>query len=201
MYNRSMIDISTTKDLTDEILVKKALEDVRFFGVLLQRYENKLKRYIMRISYFSLEETEEILQEVFIKVWKNLRGFDDTLKFSSWIYRITRNYTISAFRKHKSRGLDKSIQLEPEIFDNLPDELDIAKEMDTNLAAQKVHKILNMLPKVYRGVLVLRFLEEKTYTEIADIMQKPEGTIATLIHRAKKRFKKIAEQNGEELYD
>ncbi|MCD4694214.1 sigma-70 family RNA polymerase sigma factor, partial [bacterium] len=61
----------------------------------------KLLGYIMKISSFSIDEAEDVLQEVFIKVYKNLYGFDENLSFSAWIYRITRNETITHFRKNK----------------------------------------------------------------------------------------------------
>ena len=67
---------SSPDQLSDNTLVQKSLEDLDKFGMLIERYEEKLKRYILRISHFTIEEAEEILQEVFIKAWKNLREFD-----------------------------------------------------------------------------------------------------------------------------
>ena len=89
-------------DKTDEELVKLALQKQEHFVYLINRYQHKLLRYIKRISNFSVEETEDILQEVFIKVYRNLEGFDQSLKFSSWIYRIAHNQTISHFRKSRA---------------------------------------------------------------------------------------------------
>ena len=56
--------------LTDEVLIQKSLENLAYFGHIVERYEGKLKFYILRISSFSEMEAEEILQEVFIKLWK-----------------------------------------------------------------------------------------------------------------------------------
>jgi len=139
-------------------------------------------------------EAEEILQEVFVKVWKNLREFDGSVKFSSWIYRITHNETISAFRKSQSRGEKEQVSLDEDLFQIPSTELDISQTIDQKITAPIVHKILNGLSPKYREILVLKFLEDKSYEEISDILKKPMGTVATLINRAKKAFRESAER-------
>ena len=118
------------------------------------------------------------------------------MKFSTWVYQIAHNETISAFRKSKSRGEEKRTTLEPELFDNLADEFDFVAAFEANLTAEKVRKVLAMLPENYREVLILRFIEDKSYDEIADIIQKPPGTVATLINRAKAAFKRLGRTTG-----
>jgi RNA polymerase sigma-70 factor, ECF subfamily len=181
-----------SREATDEKLVALALEDVDWFGLLVERYEEKLKRYIMRISSFCPETVEEILQDVFLKTWKNLNGFSGNVKFSSWIYRIAHNETISAFRKAKSRGYDQQVELDENLF--LPDKTDFVKEFDRELTARKIQKILGQLPEKYREVLILKFLEDQSYEEIADILHCPMGTVATLMSRAKKQFRAQSEK-------
>lgn len=181
--------MSYNSDLTDEAVVRAAQTDLEMFGVLVERYEKKLKFYILRISNSSEAEAEEILQEVFLKAWKNLNSFDQTLKFSAWIYRITHNETISTFRKSKSRGEDQQQSLEPELYENLPDSTDFVSEFDKKITAEEVQQVLRTLPDNYREILVLRYIEDQSYEEIADILMKPSGTVATLINRAKAQFK------------
>ncbi len=180
-----------TKKLSDEELVQKSLQNVDYFGSLMERFEPKLIRYVLRISSFSLEEAEEIIQEVFLKTWKNLNAFSGEVKFSSWIYRITHNETISAFRKYKSRGHDQKIDDE-KAFELIASEVDLPKELDQKLNAHTVRSTLNQMKEKYREVLILKFLEDKSYEEISDILQKPMGTVATLINRAKESFREIA---------
>ena len=86
---------------TDAELVELALENQAYFSDIVYRYQTKLTYYIRRLSNFPDEEIEDILQDVFIKVYKNLNDFDQSLKFSSWIYRITHNEVISKYRKIK----------------------------------------------------------------------------------------------------
>ena len=178
--------------LSDEVLVQKSLEDISYFGVLVDRFEQKLKYYILRISSFSDMEAEEILQEVFLKVWKNLREFDGSVKFSSWIYNIAHNETISAFRKSKSRGEHTAVELNEDLFFIPPSALDIPHELDKKMTAERVHQILDNMSEEYREILILKFLEDKSYEEISDILKKPMGTVATLINRAKKNFRESA---------
>ncbi len=184
--------MTNSREATDEKLVELALEDVDWFGLLVERYEPRLKRYILRISSFPIETVEEILQDVFLKIWKNLNGFSGSVKFSSWIYRIAHNETISAFRKAKSRGHDQQVELDETLF--IPDKTDFVKEFDQQLTAVKIKKTLEHLPEKYREVLVLKFLEDQSYEEIADILRCPMGTVATLISRAKKKFRNEAEK-------
>lgn len=175
--------------LTDAQLVTQALADTESFGLIIERYESKLMRYIFRISNVRYEEAQEILQEAFIKAWRNLRDYDSSLSFSSWLYRITHNEVISHFRQNKVRGSDAQVELDESLFEIASDELGIPELTDKKILATAVKKALSLLTEEYRTVLVLKFLEEKSYEEISDILKKPMGTIATLINRAKKTFK------------
>jgi RNA polymerase sigma-70 factor (ECF subfamily) len=180
----------TCEGLTDEDLVRESLQNIEYFACLFERYEKKLIRYILRISSFLPEEANDILQEAFIKIWVNLNKFDDNLKFSSWAYRIVHNTVVSEWKKSRSFGKDRNIKISEEVFKNLPSEFDLIEKFYEKDKIAIIHKILSSLPEKYRDVLVLKFLEGKNYNEISDILRKPPGTIATLIHRAKKAFRK-----------
>lgn len=175
---------------TDEELVELVLTNEDNFSYLIKRYEGKLISYILRISNISFEEAEDILQEVFIKVYQNINEFDPSLKFSSWIYRITHNQVISNFRKNKARPQSAFGDVSDEKFHNLASDLDIIEEADQKILQKNIKKILEKIDIKYREVLVLKFIEEKSYQEISDILKKPMGTVATLINRAKKEFQK-----------
>ena len=188
--------IQNCKNISDEELVEKSLQDIDYFACIYERYEQKLIRYILRISSFSIEEAEDILQEAFIKAWRNLNEFNNDLKFSSWIYRIVRNTTITEWKKTKSKGRDKKQDIDEELFRNIPSLLNTEKEADQKFNNKNIGKILQLMPEKYREVLILKFLEEKNYQEISDILKKPNGTIATLINRAKKSFYETAKQEN-----
>lgn len=183
-----MPESSRCRKKTDEELVKLTLKDEEFYLCIVRRYEDKLARYIRRITNINNEETEDILQEIFIKVYRNLNDFDQNLKFSSWIYRIARNMTIDHYRRRETRPRIMEIE-ENEIFLSLiEDKSHFLDEIDHKLLSHSINKVLNQLKDKYREVLILRFLEEKSYEEISDILRVPIGTVGTLINRGKKEF-------------
>ena len=185
------MDTSTDyTEISDEALVEQALEDMSVFAVIVERYEQRLLRYIHRISAFSDEAAEDILQEAFLKAWKNLNGFSPKLKFSSWIYRITHNLVIDTFRKSKSSGEQEQIELTEEL--SLPSK-DISEfDFDSEVSAKNMAKVFQAMPEKYHSLLILHFLEEKDYLEISDILKLPKGTIASRMSRAKEQFKQVA---------
>lgn len=178
----------TCKSLTDQEVVEKTLADVNFFYCIYDKYEQQLLRYICRLTRAGRAEAEDILQNAFIKIWKNLRAYNTDLKLSSWIYRIVHNETISAWRRLKSYGKDNTIDIEAGILANLSDDLDDSSSIEER--NQVVREVLDELPLKYRSVLVLKFLEDLSYQEISDVLKIPEGTVATRINRAKKAFRK-----------
>lgn len=188
-----MVDNQLYALKTDSQLVAMTLANQDNFLYLVQRYEEKLLRYTLRISNISYEEGQDVLQEVFIKVYKNLNNFDQSLKFSSWIYRIAHNEVISHYRKAKIRPEPATWIFDPEGLEKIISDLDINQEVDRELLKNQVGKVLNKLDPKYREVLILRFLEEQDYREISDILKKPVGTVGTLLNRAKKQFKEILE--------
>jgi RNA polymerase sigma-70 factor (ECF subfamily) len=132
---------------------------------------------------------EDTLQDVFISAYKNLNDFDQDLKFSSWIYRIAHNKVISHFRKITARPKTVTYEGDGQLLNILASSEDLAKELERKYTGEEVRAILKGLDEKYREVLVLKFLEDKDYKEISDILEKPMGTVATLINRAKKQFK------------
>jgi RNA polymerase sigma-70 factor (ECF subfamily) len=170
---------------TDEQIVVLTLKNQDYYLCLMKRYETKLLNYILKISNISREDGEDILQEIFIKAYQNLNDFDLNYKFSNWIYSIAHNTTISAFRKKKVRP--QTVSWEDKDLDNLLEStLDIENTSFQELTHKHILKIINQLPLKYKDVVILKFVEGKDYREISDILQKPMGTIATLINRAKK---------------
>ncbi|MEK7096449.1 MAG: sigma-70 family RNA polymerase sigma factor [Patescibacteria group bacterium] len=181
-------------NISDEKLIDLVLKDDSYYIYLMKRYEGKLSRYIRRLLVSSDEDIEDILQEVFIKAYKNLNSFDKNQKFSSWIYRISHNEAISYYRKIKARPSVVSFEEDFDIFELLPDQTNLEKEAEAEITKMSVAKVLDTLKPKYKSVLVLRYLEEKNYNEISYILKKPKGTVATLINRAKQLFKKAAEK-------
>jgi|JI8StandDraft_1071087.scaffolds.fasta_scaffold02378_9 RNA polymerase sigma-70 factor (ECF subfamily) len=175
--------------MTDEQLVLQTLQRKEAFGVLVRRYDEKLMRYIRRLGVFRREDAEDVLQNTFIKAYRNLNGFDSGLKFSSWIYRITHNEAMSFFRSRKARPEGSLVGDSEEMLEILPSVLDIEEEAGKSIDGAVMRDALYALDPKYRDVLVLRYFEEREYAEISDILQVPVSTVGTLISRAKKKLK------------
>ena len=175
---------------SDEEIVKMALADQENFLFIIKRYKEKLFNYIRRITNMETEDAEDILQEVFIKVYLNLNDFDTSLKFSSWIYRITHNQVISQYRKLKARPEGTALKLDDKIIKTIAADLDIKKDVDLKILRKNIFSAMEKLDRKYKEILVLKFFEEKSYQEISDIIKKPMGTVASLLSRAKENFGK-----------
>jgi RNA polymerase sigma-70 factor (ECF subfamily) len=173
--------------LTDKEIIKLSLADIAYFRCLFERYEPRLKVYIKRISGFNIEETEDIIQNSFIKIWKNLNNYDDSIEVSGFVFNIVHNETISYWRK-----IDAVHRLKDAVS-----RLNVTEE-ETQLTENEnpeLKQIIESMPQKYKEVIILRFFENMDYEEISYILKIPEGTVATRINRAKAYFAKKADKN------
>jgi len=194
-----MIDNGNCQNKTDNELVKLSFQDTDYFGCLMQRYEAKLGRYIYRISGGSKEDIEDLLQEIFLAVYRNLNDFDPKLKFSSWIYRIAHNHVISHYRKVKARAQIIDGEKGEIFLLRIKDEKDLSEAINDKITGEVFEQLFQKIDVKYKEVLVLRYLEQKDYNEISDILKKPVGTVGTLLNRAKQKLRKIITQEGIKL--
>jgi len=169
----------------------------------MERYESRLLRYVHRLTGLGQQCVEDVVQEVFIKIYRNLNNFDQALAFSSWAYRIAHNEAMNYIRSNNGR---KTLPIETDdedslnLADILAGEVDLPDEAARAEQAQLVRSILYTLKPVYRDALILRYLEDQDYAAMSDILQKPMGTIATLLNRAKTQFKQLAQKNNLTLH-
>ncbi len=190
------------KDKNDEEVILSVYDSIDNFGIIIFRYQEKLKRYIKRISNIPDEEINDLIQDIFLSVYENLNSFNPKLSFSSWIYRIAHNKTINFWKKNKysweSLNIDDNLFLVESVFNEKITE----NEYQIMENKEIISNSLKNIEKKYREVLILKFLEEKNYKEISDILEKPMGTIATLINRAKQKLKKeIEETQNKKKYE
>ena len=174
---------------TDQQLVQEVLNGNKdAFGILVSNYEDKLTRYARR--FISDEnEVSDILQNVFIKAYVNLNGFNFNFKFSSWIYRIMHNEIVNYIKHKQKRKIIFNIDWDTILPINLERD-SLANEIDKEEVELKLKTNLNNLPYKYKEVLTLHYLQELSYKEISDILHKPVSTIGVRIKRAKELIKK-----------
>ncbi len=181
--------------LSDNELVARSLEERAFFGELVDRYQAKLGRYIARLGVQDPDDRDDVLQDIFIKVYKNLNSFDQSLSFSSWIYRIAHNEAVSWYRRRKARPEGYLVADSEAVLALVSDDdLDRPEErFDRDIDAALLARELEKLDDKYRDILLLRYFEHLEYEQISDVLKIPVGTVGTLVHRAKKQLKKNLE--------
>ncbi len=179
-------------DMTDEEIVRRTLLDKEVFGLLIERYEAKLARYLERLGVGVREDREDILQNAFVKAYKNLNSFDATLTFSSWMYRIAHNETMSFFRRKRARPQVILGEEGEALLMELQDaDSDTAALAEHRLSNEELTKAFSKIEPKYREALVLRFFEDRSYAEMSDILQIPLGTVSTLLYRAKRALRAV----------
>jgi len=185
------------RDLTDSQVVQAFLDgEQRAFGELVRRYDNRLVNFVFR-TVGDRERAQDLVQETFVRVYRHLHRFDQTKKFSTWIYTIASNLAKNELR-NRSRNplvLFQTLKqnwdadhrpLEWEDTQFKPDDL-----FRKRFLREKVEEAVSQLPEHHRVVFVLRELEGKTYEEIADITGCNLGTVKSRLNRARNNFAQI----------
>jgi RNA polymerase sigma-70 factor (ECF subfamily) len=186
-----IIEMSMNKLLTDQELVARALQDKNEFAAIVERYQAAIRRYIIRLGCINDDDADDLLQDIFLKVYVNLNDYEQDLKFSSWLYRIAHNEVKSFFRKKRTRPALINSEDKELLLENMSYDTHIRDESQRANYTVLIAKAIAQLTPAQREALILKFFEEKSYNEISDIMKIPMGTVATLIGRGKKKLKKL----------
>jgi RNA polymerase sigma-70 factor (ECF subfamily) len=149
------------------------------FAELVRRHQGKVRGLLLRLCG-DRTLADDLAQEVFIRAYRGLVGFEGRSSFGTWIYRITYN----VYLNHRSRRRTFSaLPREFEVEAPAPDDAHSAKRSDLR---RDLSAAVAALPERYRAVVVLYYLEEVSYPEIAEILDVPLGTVKTHLHRAKR---------------
>lgn len=180
--------------IPDIELIRQALEgDQQAYTEILKKYRAPLYNLLYRMVKNKME-TEDLVQEAFIKAFNSLASFNDDYAFSTWLYKIAINNCIDHFRKKKLKTfpIDKPIESKDgTIQREFPD---ASYQPDKSLLSKEKNKLIDEaiqnLPEKYRTAIVLRHNDDKSYDEISDIMGIPLGTVKARIFRAREMLKK-----------
>ena len=175
--------------LTDEQLVIIVRDkDKEKFAEIIARYQNKIISYLYRLVG-DRENSQDLAQEVFLKTYKNLNGFDIRRKFSSWLYRIAHNEAVNFLRFSTNRKV-VSIDQNEYLKNTLGKSDGIEEKLDKKSELVKLKQIVDQLPLKYREPIILKFYEDRSYEEISNILRIPINTVGTLVSRGKEKLKK-----------
>jgi RNA polymerase sigma factor, sigma-70 family len=178
-------------------LARLALKgDQRAFAELVGLYQDKLFHMAYRMLY-NRQEAEDVVQETFLRVYKNLERYDESLKFSTWIYRIATNLCIDRLRKRKpSYSLDAE-STDHEGLDGysmIPsDDRTPESELLLSETQRIIHDSIDSLPPKYKTIMMLRYIQEMSLQEIGDVLDMPVTTIKTRVHRGREFLRKKLE--------
>lgn len=155
------------------------------FEELFEHYQPRLKYYVRRLD--SSGETDDILQDIWIKVFRKIRKLKENSSFPVWLYRIARNEVFGRFRQNEK-------------FVELPQEQELSEHSNDNHEfsaedAEQVHNALNKIQPYHREVLTLSFIEQMTYEQIAQVIGCNIGTVRSRIFYAKQSLRKEMESN------
>ncbi|MDS1030369.1 sigma-70 family RNA polymerase sigma factor [Bacillota bacterium LX-D] len=175
--------------LVDEVVVKRCLNgDTAAFTEIIQKYQKQIFSLCYRLTN-NTEDAQDLAQESFLKIYQVLDKYDQEKPFFPWMYKVATNVCYTALRKRHEQDipLEKVIEFAPTIptADSQPEEY-----AETREVGRIVQKAIAELPENYRLPIILRYLEDFTYQQIAEIMDLPVSTIETRLFRGKSMLQK-----------
>jgi RNA polymerase sigma-70 factor (ECF subfamily) len=155
------------------------------FVLLMNTYQQRLYNQVRRMVH-SHDDTDDVLQNVFVKIWKNLDSFKENAQLYTWLYRVAMNETLTFLQKRKRYD---SVEFEDYKFENN------YQTQSTTLSAADIEKKLEYaigtLPDKQKEVFNLRYYDEMTYEEMSKLLGTSEGALKASYHHAVKKVEKI----------
>ena len=183
--------------------------DSEAFSLLVEAYQTQVYRLALRMC--GEAAADDVTQEAFLAAWQGLAFFRGEASFSTWLYRLVSNACVDLLRREgrrrasaaidwlrrekRHRGMDDVTELE--LPDDGPGPQDQAEQAE---AQQTVRRALSRLSEEHRQVLLLRYMQELDYAEIAAALEISEGTVKSRISRAKMRLRELLDGSGN-LFD
>ena len=159
-----------------------ALADNRdAFGRLVEAYQPRVRRFLLNLTMGDEMLTDDLAQETFIKAYVGIRSFKGMSAFGTWLYRIAYNEFYSHVRKHHEEHVDDMARI-GKVSTAATDAID---------ASMTVQEALTRLNDNERIAVTLFYIEDQPLKQVAKIMQLPEGSVKSLIHRAKGKMKQF----------
>ena len=183
-----------TNEVERELILKCRGGDARFFEPLVRAYEASGMRVAMGMMR-DQDAAHDAVQESFVKAWKNLGRFDMKRTFGPWFFQILRNQCRDMLRSRQARAKhvtkDERLEERPAAVDTGP-----GRDMERTDAKRILWEGLEQVGDEHREILVLKELEDFRYSEIANILEIPEGTVASRLFHARRALREALEDLG-----
>jgi len=188
----------TLLQMSDEDLMAQfQAGTVEAFDILVSRYKDPLTNYIFRFLG-DMKECEDLLQETFLRVYRNRHSYRRIAKYSTWLYTIAGNLARSEYRKRKRRRMQsiQSVNRDNEEYEmEIPDEsFSPDKHAESTIQDHYIQEAMNEIPPAFREVVVLRDIQQLAYDEIAEITGLPMGTVKSRINRGRTKLQNLLDE-------
>ena len=176
-----------TAELSDEELIHRFQDgDIYAFDAIVNRYKDQLLNFASRFLN-NPEEAEDVVQETFLRIFRNKHAYREIAKFSTWVYTIAGNLAKTELRKRKRR---KYLYLSDMGYDDKEYEIvdpsaNTEKEVESLFQEKIIQKAIDELPPRFRQVILLVEIQELPYEEVSKIMRVPLGTVKSRVNRAR----------------
>jgi RNA polymerase sigma-70 factor (ECF subfamily) len=174
----------TYTDYSDEALMRAIVQrNERAFAVLYDRYSPRMYRFFFRMLWRDAAKAEDFTQELFLKIIEKPHLFNPERNFRTWFYTLASNLCKNEYRRP---SLPELVLEEPDIWDDA-----LPEKMDRELFEQQLRHHIGQLSESQRQCFVLRYQEELSIAEIAEIVNCPEGTVKSRLHHALKELRAV----------
>jgi len=157
------------------------------FEGLLDRYQNKVYRLAFSFTR-DRSRAEELTQDAFLKIWRALPRFDGRASFSTWLYTVARNTCVSALRYDARRRM--------QVLDETHEPAARSLEGGARTNASGVWGLVDRLPEAQRRVITLFYVEDRSVCEVGRLLDMPEGTVKSHLHRARRALADAMKAKG-----
>ena len=184
--------------LADGELVKTAIAGREAsFEELVRRYQRPIAAYVYRMVG-DYDAALDLTQEVFIKVYNSLARYRSEFKFSTWIYKIAHNAAIDHLRRYAVRGQAVTSGFDTEHRDTPVEGRRLTPEQESERRERRseVEMVVELLPRAYRELIVLRHSHDLSYDEIAEVTGLPLGTVKNRLFRAREAMRDLLIKRG-----
>ncbi len=175
------------KTVTDEQLIARFQQgDLQAFDVLVRRYKDQLLNFVYRFVG-NRSDAEDIVQETFLRVYKNKHYYKEIAKFSTWVYTIASNLAKTELRRRKRHKIFSVSNFVNEERDyDIPDrDHSPERKVDGTLKEDIIQKAIEKLPPKFKEVIILRDVQGFAYEEISQILNIPLGTVKSRVNRGR----------------
>jgi len=175
-----------TKVSDEELIARFQQGDLQAFDILVRRYKDQLLNYVYRFVG-NRSDAEDIVQETFLRVYKNKHYYKEIAKFSTWVYTIAGNLAKTELRRRKRRKVFSVSNFVDEERDyDIPDlERNPEQEVEGSIKDDIIQKAIEKLPPKFKEVILLRDVQGFSYEEISQILNIPLGTVKSRVNRGR----------------